>query len=66
MSHIPALRLLSQPPAPPAPRSRAAERWGNGRIELQLYPGCHIDDRLAAAATLLRGTGFTIVTRENA
>lgn len=62
MSHIRVAQLLSTPPSPPAPRSRAEQRFGNGRIEVQLYPAATLDDRLAAAATLLRGTGFTITS----
>jgi hypothetical protein len=53
-------RLLSCPPSPPTPRGHPQERWGNGRIELQIYQGIGLEDRLAAAATLLRGTGFAI------
>ncbi len=64
MSHIRVPQLLSRPPSPPAPRGLPEERWGNGRIELRLYPGVTADDRLAAALTLLRGTGLTVTRQE--
>jgi hypothetical protein len=47
-------------PAAPPPIGAAPIRYGNGRIELQLYPAATAHDRIAAAALLLSGTGFAI------
>lgn len=47
-------------PAAPPPIGAAPQRFGNGRIELQLYPAATAHDRIAAAALLLSGTGFAI------
>lgn len=55
-------RAVAAPPAPPI--GARPERWGNGRIELQLYPAATQADRIAAAVALLAGTGFR-VTKED-
>lgn len=51
----------TNPPAPPA--GVKPDRYGNGRVELLLYPGVTEHDRIAAAATLLAGTPFHVAPR---
>lgn len=52
------LRRPLTPPAPPIGVSPA--RYGNGAIEIQIYPAATIADRLAAARTLLDGTAWRV------
>lgn len=56
------MNALTRPAAAPAapPIGARPERWGKGRVEVQLYPGATTADRLAAARTLLAGTAWTV------
>ena len=56
MSHI------TRPPAPPLPPVGLATpaRYGNGAVEILIYPAATIADRLAAARTLLAGTPWRV------
>lgn len=55
-------RPCASPATPPAPPIGVPpQRFGNGRVELQIYPHATTTDRLAAAVTLLAGTGFRLV-----
>jgi hypothetical protein len=39
-------------------------RFGNGRVEVQVYPAATAADRVAAAVTLLEGTGWRVTGRD--
>jgi hypothetical protein len=59
---VPALNaLVNQPPPPPL--GLKPERYGSGRIELQIYPGATLDDRIRAARTLLAGTPYEVTPK---
>lgn len=57
-----ALAPFERLPAPP-PIGAAPARYGNGRVEIQVYPGATMQDRLAAAHTLLEGSAWTVALR---
>jgi len=60
LSRIPVARLLAaqNPPLPPVGASPT--RYGNGAVEILIYPAATIADRLAAARTLLDGTPWRV------
>ena len=46
------------PPAPPI--GVRPDRYGNGNIEILIYPSATTADRIAAAVTLLQGTPWRV------
>jgi hypothetical protein len=50
--------FATAPPAPPI--GAAPRRYGNGRVEIQIYPAATTADRLAAARLLLDGTPWRV------
>jgi hypothetical protein len=54
--------IPAQPPAPPL--GVRPTRFGEGRVELLIYPGATAIDRIRGAITLLQGTGYRIVKED--
>jgi hypothetical protein len=59
----PARILPLRPPHAP-PLHANPDRFGNGRVEVQVYPAASAADRVQAAVTLLRGTGYRVTGRD--
>lgn len=54
------LRTWLRPAAPLPPCGVEPTRYGNGRVEIRIYPGATTADRLAAARALLHATAWRV------